>query len=139
MDTSTKNNLTDMTSEALRHVSLGDLARAEESYQHIIPVMQQQEGTEAASRELYNLSNVRIQQQEYSEAESILRDLLVPLAQRPVDEDTVHFLEQEAGSVRMLSQSLSGQSKVNGTLQDGFKDVNEQMQARGTCYGLLAN
>ncbi|KAI5269610.1 hypothetical protein E4T47_06962 [Aureobasidium subglaciale] len=125
----TVNNLTDMISEAERHVSLGDLARAEELCQRIIPIMQQQKGPEAIPRELYNLSKVLVQQQKYSEAESILRDLLLSLAQRPVNKDNVHFLEQEAGALRMLSQSLSGQDKVDGALEDDFKNVNEQMQA----------
>ncbi|KAI5239331.1 hypothetical protein E4T43_06806 [Aureobasidium subglaciale] len=131
MDAATKNDLEDMISEAERHVSTGDFARAEDVYRRILPIIQQHQGPEAASRELYNFSNVLIQQQKHSEAEPILRDLLVSLAQRPMNGETNHFLKQEAGTIRMLSRSLAVQGKVDEVLQDDFKSDDEQMQARG--------
>ncbi|KAI5206123.1 hypothetical protein E4T39_02601 [Aureobasidium subglaciale] len=134
MDAATKNDLEDMISEAERNVSTGDFARAEDIYRRILPIIQQHQGPEAASTELYNFSNVLIQQQKHSEAEPILRNLLVSLAQRPINGETNHFLEQEAGTIRMLSRSLAVQGKVDEVLQDDFKSDDEQMQARGTCY-----
>jgi hypothetical protein len=79
----------------------------------------------------------------YQEAESILRDTLKYLAQRPADDDdSSHLLEQEDGTVRLLVQSLQGQGKNEEAdkLMAGahYSSREEQLQVRKRVYGLAA-
>jgi hypothetical protein len=79
-------------------------------------------------------------QHKYQEAEPILRDTLHYLAQRPVDDESSHFLEQEDGTVRLLVQSLQGQGRNEEAerLMAGahYSGREEQLQVREQVYGL---
>lgn len=66
------------------------------------------EGPLAASREAYNLSAILVQQQKWTEAEPLLRELLKDLQERETGRETTNFILQEAATMRLLGSSLVG-------------------------------
>ncbi|THZ14586.1 hypothetical protein D6C91_07231 [Aureobasidium pullulans] len=131
-------DLSKMCLEAETYTSTGQFSKAEELYKRMIDITQHHEGTEATSRELYNLSAVLINQEKYKEAEVTLRDLLVQLTSRLVDDNSDNFLEQEAGAVGLLCRALKGQGKSEEAemLEKNAANQQKRLQARGNAYGL---
>ncbi|KAG2162123.1 hypothetical protein JADG_001862 [Aureobasidium aubasidani] len=134
----TQPDMSKMSLEAETYTSTGQYSKAEELYKRMINITQHHEGPESTSRELYNLSAALINQEKYKEAEVTLRDLLVQLTSRLVDDNSDHFLEQEAGAVGLLCRALKGQGKSEEAemLEKNAANQQKQLQARGNAYGL---
>ncbi|KAI4848748.1 hypothetical protein E4T44_03759 [Aureobasidium sp. EXF-8845] len=94
MDPQTQKTVATSREEAADLTTGGHLNLAEENYRYVVDTVQQHEGMEATYADRYNLSNVLVMQHKCAEAEPILRDMLMFLAKRPVDDDSSHFLEQ---------------------------------------------
>ncbi|KAI4738640.1 hypothetical protein E4T50_10908 [Aureobasidium sp. EXF-12298] len=142
MDAQTQHAITQAKEDAAHLTTTKQFPLAEETYRHVIDTVQQHEGIEATYADRYNLSNVLVMQHKYQEAEPILRDALKYLAKRPVDGDSDHFLQQEAGTVQLLVQSFRGQGrnaeadKLMASSYYGGRE--EQLQVRKQVYGLSA-
>ncbi|CAD0110317.1 unnamed protein product [Aureobasidium uvarum] len=119
--------------------------RDQATHRSIISTIQQHLGQDATHSDRYNLCNNLVQQQKYTEAEPTLKDLLVWLAKRPVlDANSghlqTHFLDQEAGTMVLLLQSLRGQGRDEEA--DGlwkgvqFSSREKQSRSRELLYGL---
>jgi hypothetical protein len=143
MDAQTQNAITTSRKDAAFHTITKQLHLAENHYRRIIDTVEKYEGREATYADRYNLAHVLVMRHKYQEAESILRDTLKYLAQRPADDDdSSHLLEQEDGTVRLLVQSLQGQGKNEEAdkLMAGahYSSREEQLQVRKRVYGLAA-
>jgi hypothetical protein len=142
MDAQTQNAITTSRKDAAFHTITKQLHLAENHYRRIIDTVEKYEGREATYADRYNLAHVLVMRHKYQEAESILRDTLNYLAQRPIDDDSSHLLEQEDGTIRLLVQSLQGQGKNEEAdkLMAGahYSSREEQLQVRKQVYGLGA-
>jgi hypothetical protein len=140
MDAQTQDAITTSRNDAAYHTITKQLNLVEKQYRHIIDTVEKHEGQEATYADRYNLAHVLVMQHKYQEAEPILRDTLHYLAQRPVDDESSHFLEQEDGTVRLLVQSLQGQGRNEEAerLMAGahYSGREEQLQVRKQVYGL---
>jgi hypothetical protein len=140
MDAQTQDAITRSRDEAAHLTTTKQLPLAEQTYHHIIDTVQQHEGQEATYADRYNLSNILLMQHKYAQAEPILRDLLNYLAKRHVDDHSGHFLEQEAGTIQLLVQSIRGQGRnaeADKLLADSYYGGREeQMHIRKQVYGL---
>lgn len=126
MDAQMQKDVTKSREKAADLTTGGHLNLAEETHRYVVDTIQQHEGKEATYADRYNLSNVLVMQHKHAEAEPILRDMLSYLAKRPVDDDSGHFLEQEAGTIRMLVRSVKGQ---------GRDDEADNLRAGAACSG----
>jgi hypothetical protein len=142
MDAQTQDAITTSRKDAAYHTITKQLNLAEKHYRRIIDTVEKYEGQEATYADRYNLAHVLVMQHKYQEAEPILRDTLNYLAQRPVDDDSDHLLEQKDGTIRLLVRSLQGQGKTEEAdkLIAGahYSGREEQLQVRKRVYGLVA-
>jgi hypothetical protein len=140
MNPQTQDAITRSRDRAAHLTTTKQFALAEETYHHIIDTVQQHEVIEATYADRYNLSNVLVMQHKYAEAEPILRDLLNYLAKRPVGDESNHFLEQEAGTIQLLVQSIRGQGRnaeADKLMADSYYGGREeQMHVRKQVYWL---
>ncbi|CAD0083745.1 unnamed protein product [Aureobasidium vineae] len=140
MITTPQPTITQARDLATHYTLTNQLALAEASYRDIIDTVQQHQGQHATHADRYNLCNILVQQHKYTEAEPIAKDLVVWLAKRPVDDENAHFLEQQAGAVRLLVQSLKGlgrDEEVDELLVGArFDGREERLRARKQFCGL---
>ena len=104
---------TSVESSAQQHVDNGDFDKAESAYRELVDVRTKSEGPEGAIRESYSLGGILLKQRKYAEAETILRQVMKALEERPNGRETGSFIEQEAGTASGLSEALRGQGKIN--------------------------
>jgi hypothetical protein len=65
--------------------------------------------------------------------------VLTHLAHRPINGDPGHFLDQESGTLRLLSQAVRGQGRIEEAetlmISASHSSREEQLQARKEVYG----
>lgn len=106
-----QDRLDNMESEAIRCSDLHQYEEAERLYREIIDTRMRSEGVHATYRDMYNLSSVLVAGRKYEEAEPVLSQLLVHLRQRESGRETSFFIQQEAGTARVLGRALEGLGK----------------------------
>lgn len=111
MATISSADLDAMELEAVSCFSLSQYNEAEQLYRRIMNARSETEGPEAARRDQYNLASVLVKEQKFDEAEPLLRDLLASLEARSI-RNRKHFMQQEAGTMRLLVQTL-GKEKAD--------------------------
>lgn len=111
LSTSLSETLTLLESQAEKFAEEGKYKEAETLYRQVLDKRTKVSGAEFAYRDMYNLSGVLVQQEKYQEAESFLSPLLEFLEAREGREGKREFIEQEAGTLRLLGRSLEGQGK----------------------------
>lgn len=111
MTTISSADLDAMELEAVSYFSLHQYHEAEQVYRRIWQARIAADGLGAACREQYNLAAVLVKEEKFDEAQPLLREVLGSLQARS-NRSRKHFMQQEAGTMRLLVETLGeGQSE----------------------------
>lgn len=110
MQSAEQDRLDAMETEASNHFELQEYDEAERLYGEILNTHLEHEGPQATYRDMFNLSVTLVKLQKHQESEPMLEQLLTYLTQRSGRESR-HFIEQEAGTARLLGQGKHEQGR----------------------------
>ncbi|KAK4499169.1 hypothetical protein PRZ48_009681 [Zasmidium cellare] len=115
MATTSSAELDAMELEAVSYFSLHQYNEAEQVYRRIWQAQMEAKGPDEARREQYNLASVLVKEEKFDEAEPLLREVLGFLEARS-NRNRKHFMQQEAGTMRLLVQTLGEEKTEPRTL-----------------------